>query len=228
MDVHANTQTLRLTNGALVLPCLALTIYRVALLLGHGHNCSHAVLNISSFPLIFFFSGLYYTDVASVLMVLVTYEAFLRKQRLAVFFLSASSLWFRQTNIFWVSISLGGLEVVRSLPTSSLEHGFSNGLSTTAADRQLYTYGHIYDAAIDDAQLEDYVVSAVSMVAASLADSKVIMALQPYLATLVLFAAFVIWNGGVVLGKKACAPTVPSYADRRLQVTKKITSHRCT
>lgn len=213
----------------LVLPYLAFTIKGVAVLLGYGHNCSHAVLNISSFPLIFFFSGLYYTDVASVLMVLVTYEAFLRRQQLAVLLLGVISLWFRQTNIFWVSIFLGGLKVVRSLPTSSLEYGYSKGLSIAATDRQLYTYGHIYNADVGEAGFEDYMVSAVSMVAASIAEpKKVIMALQPYLATLALFAAFVIWNGGVVLGKRACAPTVPSYTDRRLQVTKKITSHRCT
>lgn len=76
---------------------------------------NHAVLNICLFPPLFFFFGLYYTDVWSALSVLITIRY---HQKMATKYLVLAgivSLFFRQTNIFWVAIYLGGLEVARRL-----------------------------------------------------------------------------------------------------------------
>jgi alpha-1,2-glucosyltransferase len=71
---------------------------------------THSAINICLFPPLFFFSGLYYTDIASTLIVLLSLRTQLASQEfnwpLAVLQLlfACSSLFFRQTNIFWVGV----------------------------------------------------------------------------------------------------------------------------
>ena len=76
----------------------------------------HAVVNICFFPPLFFFYGLYYTDVISVFFVLYTYRLHLERKRMRLVSVGLASLSLRQTNIFWVSVFLGGLEIIRNLP----------------------------------------------------------------------------------------------------------------
>lgn len=78
--------------------------------------------NICMFPPLFFFSGLYYTDVLSTFVVLLAYWALLwrmnggrsKKHNMAsgllVYVIGVAALAMRQTNIFWVGIFLAGLE----------------------------------------------------------------------------------------------------------------------
>lgn len=75
----------------------------------------HAALNLCLFPPLFFFYGLYYTDVLSAGSVLLAYYFFLNRQTTGLLVAGLSSLLFRQTNIFWIAVFLGGLEVIRSL-----------------------------------------------------------------------------------------------------------------
>ena len=77
---------------------------------------SHGTANMFLFPPLFFFCGLYYTDVISALSVLFAYYFYIKKQRTFLVVAGLASLFFRQTNIFWVAIFLGGLEVSRVLP----------------------------------------------------------------------------------------------------------------
>ncbi|KAG9200128.1 glucosyltransferase [Epicoccum nigrum] len=80
--------------------------------------------NIASFPPLYFFGALYYTDVMSTAAVLMSYGAFLattaKPQRtlsddvLAVIS-GIIALFFRQTNIFWVAVFPAGLTVVSVL-----------------------------------------------------------------------------------------------------------------
>ena len=79
----------------------------------------HAVMNICLFPVLFFFSGLYYTDVCSVSFVLGAYQYHLRSRldastssNLGTFVLGLYSLLMRQTNVFWVGIFFAGLSAV--------------------------------------------------------------------------------------------------------------------
>ena len=76
----------------------------------------HTAFNICLFPPLFFFYGLYYTDVASALSVIYAYRCYLRQWRKTFILAGLSSLFFRQTNIFWVSLYMGGIEVMRALP----------------------------------------------------------------------------------------------------------------
>ncbi len=89
----------------------------------------HTGVNIASFPVIFFFSGLYYTDVVSTLVVLVAYRNHLSRvgQRtpgvgndLWTVVLGVAALFMRQTNVFWVVVYMGGLEAVHVLRSVKL------------------------------------------------------------------------------------------------------------
>ena len=77
------------------------------------------------FPLLFFFSGLYYTDLFSAFAVVVTYTCWsagsqshgaiqVIYQLLHLAF-GILSLLTRQTNIFWVAIFLGGLQIAKTV-----------------------------------------------------------------------------------------------------------------
>ena len=76
----------------------------------------HTSINVFLFPPLFFFYGLYYTDVLSAFSVLYAYRYYLAFQPTGVVFVGLMSLLFRQTNIFWVSAFLGGLQLCRTVP----------------------------------------------------------------------------------------------------------------
>lgn len=78
-------------------------------------------VNIALFPVIFFFSGLYYTDVVSTLVVLVAYRNHLVRvgsvapgvgRDVWTVVVGVTALVMRQTNVFWVVVYMGGLEAV--------------------------------------------------------------------------------------------------------------------
>lgn len=84
----------------------------------------HTGINIALFPVIFFFSALYYTDVVSTLVVLVAYRNHLLRlgprplsgvNDLWTVILGIAALFMRQTNVFWVVVYMGGMEAVHVL-----------------------------------------------------------------------------------------------------------------
>lgn len=84
----------------------------------------HTALNAALFPILFFFSGLYYTDIASALAILLSYRVHLSRvgdkgvslgSDLLVVLFGLLALSMRQTNVFWIVIFMGGLEVVHSV-----------------------------------------------------------------------------------------------------------------
>ena len=172
----------------------------------------HANLNVMLFPLLFFFSALYYTDVLSTVVVMVTYglRARLLKSsqsaglatallgRSLVLILGVYAMLVRQTNVFWVAVFLSGLRVVQTLSET----------------------GDLYDPKSSDASVEgsweklrmcsiglcsiDYVHTVYSLIINAASHISVLLrSLVIYIALLAAFAAFVVWNGGVVLGKCA-------------------------
>jgi alpha-1,2-glucosyltransferase len=87
---------------------------------------AHTALNVALFPTLFFFGGLYYTDVLSTVAVLAAFLHSLRRLRrdanpawsdaLSVL-LGVAALFMRQTNVFWVVVFLGGIEAVHAVKT---------------------------------------------------------------------------------------------------------------
>ncbi|KAF2709339.1 glycosyltransferase family 59 protein [Pleomassaria siparia CBS 279.74] len=178
---------------------------------------AHAALNISLFPPLFFFSSLYYTDVISTLVVLLSYNLFLRNKKgqskicqgIISVFIGAVALSFRQTNIFWVAVFPAGLALVETLKNANEFLETTNKRSVKADDamsivKRSWSGGHVYDLSIQDAGLADCVLFPISIALAALGKPIVVLkAVLPYIVLLGLFASFVVWNGGVVLGDKS-------------------------
>jgi alpha-1,2-glucosyltransferase len=115
----------------------------------------HSAFNIALFPPLFFFSALYYTDVMSTMIVLVSYWAYLGKTKardeVTTIFIGVLALFFRQTNIFWVAIFPAGLAVVDVLKKSA-EHNANPGKGNSQAIlRESWSKGTVYDCPVQDA-----------------------------------------------------------------------------
>ena len=178
----------------------------------------HNTVNICLFPPLFFFSGLYYTDVLSALSVLYAYQCYLEKRYDYYAVLAGLlSLLFRQTNIFWVSLFLGGLAFCRAIPKGQADVDFSSDPGLYDVIQGSWKHSLAYDPLVSEASLEgcyclpvyvdmgllhpDYVKSGASMaIAGCLNSQNALRSVIPYLLILACFSGFVVTNGGVVLG----------------------------
>lgn len=134
------------------------------------------------------------------------------------------ALLFRQTNIFWVALFPAALAVVgcleRSPSTTSDDYDETNGSSFLNIITKSWQTCQIYDCTVEDAYFEgqllvqprsgnckltldiDYLKASLSIGVAALRNiTRIVLAVAPYVFVLGLFGAFVLWNGGVVLGK---------------------------
>ncbi|KAK0654130.1 Dol-P-Glc:Glc(2)Man(9)GlcNAc(2)-PP-Dol alpha-1 [Lasiodiplodia hormozganensis] len=179
-------------------------------------NAVHTALNICLFPPLFFFFGLYYTDVPSTFFVLLSYFFALRTQQergkfmkfpsvVNTVVLGVAALFFRQTNIFWVAVFPAGLAVVQALKKSARPPP-EDAKEDTVSDvlRNSLMYMSVYDKPVRYASVEDYFKMVISLAVAALRNPvTVIYSVAPYAVLIFLFGAFVAWNGGVVLGDKS-------------------------
>jgi alpha-1,2-glucosyltransferase len=125
----------------------------------------HTGFNIALFPLLFFFSGLYYTDVLSTCVVLAMYRLFLERKGaransgtglIRLYPVGLIALAMRQTNIFWVTAFMGALELVRTIKANKID--FTSGQPTPRTWKGIaiekfeqYSHGNIHDIALKDA-----------------------------------------------------------------------------
>ncbi|KAK7957221.1 DIE2/ALG10 family protein [Apiospora aurea] len=181
----------------------------------------HSGLNIAIFPVLFFFSGLFYTDVLSTCIVLAAYSNHSARvssrsgppdflNDLYTIALGVCALCMRQTNVFWVVVYMGGLEAVAALKAFSPKYtpGHVYDPSVGGAEPEFfpwrYTLGEVYDPPVGDAWPGDLALCVLSLVCAAWWNlSTMLRRTYPHIITLCLFAAFVVWNGGVVLGDKS-------------------------
>ncbi|EKG21481.1 Glycosyltransferase ALG10 [Macrophomina phaseolina MS6] len=179
-------------------------------------NAVHTALNICLFPPLFFFLGLYYTDVPSTFFVLLSYFFALRTQQekgkfmkfpsvINTVVLGAAALFFRQTNIFWVAVFPAGLALVQALKKSAHptpEEAKEDSIGDVLRNSLMYM--SVYDRPVRYASVEDYVKMVISLAVAALRNPvTVIYSVAPYGVLIALFGGFVAWNGGVVLGDKS-------------------------
>ncbi|KAI0848035.1 glycosyltransferase family 59 protein [Daldinia vernicosa] len=175
-------------------------------------------INVTLFPVLFFFSGLYYTDVLSTFAVLLAYINHLGRMysdrpstasNVRTIFLGLLALSVRQTNIFWVVVYMGGLEVVHIIKTLCPETTAAPAFQTLSEQISFYvrrySVGDIHDPPLNLAYPIDLVLSAVSIAIAGICNLGTIIRRQiwPHLIVLGAFVGFVVWNGGVVLGDKS-------------------------
>ena len=117
-------------------------------------DIEHITLNICLFPLLFFFSSLYYTDLTSVVFVLVSYVNFKARNTTRVIFSSLFAVCMRQTNIFWTVAYLGGLEVVRILTKDDGRLCTSTGSSLRTVVSEARQHGRLYDPLVSEAYFQ--------------------------------------------------------------------------
>ncbi|KAL7803503.1 glycosyltransferase family 59 protein [Trichoderma aethiopicum] len=223
-------KTLRATNAIaiLVLSYLALQCRKeIEARLHQAHSshringisqyATHTAFNIALFPLLFFFSGLYYTDVVSTAVVLAAFLNHLHRvgrtqssfvSDLGTICLGLFALTMRQTNVFWVVVFMGGLEAVHAVKTLRPE-AVKRPLMATLSEQLLFvvqrwSVGHVHDLPLHMAYPEDMLLTAVSLIIAAVCNPfRVVRQIWPYVFVLGAFGGFVVWNGGVVLGDKS-------------------------
>ncbi|KAF2846343.1 glycosyltransferase family 59 protein [Plenodomus tracheiphilus IPT5] len=173
---------------------------------------AHSALNIALFPPLFFFSALYYTDILSTVLVLGTYGYSLRDSsttrsiagRVSIAVIGFMALWFRQTNIFWVAIFPAGLDVIDALNKGKDSNTNPGPRDATTLLRNSRSGSSMYDCALQDAGPQNYILFVLSLTMAALRKPLLVLRIaSPYIALLIMFAGFVIWNGSVVLGDKS-------------------------
>ena len=168
--------------------------------------------NMMTFPPLFFFSALFYTDVASTFLVYLYFQLFLnrlmvneenvRKEVIQVG-LGIASLLFRQTNVFWVAVFPAGLAIIQGTKACSPDRTSTlKGPQSFAQVVQLaWKESIVYDPPVAEAWLDDYIKVGLSIaIVAALNIGSVISRLYPSIMLLNVFIALVAWNGGVVLG----------------------------
>lgn len=138
----------------------------------------HSALNIALCPVIFFFSGLYYTDVASAVAVFASLLNSLKRMGrdenslssdMTTVALGISALLMRQTNIFWVVVFAGGLEAVHAVETLRPSPMEGPRPSTTLGKIKFiaskYSCGEVHDPPADVAWPDGEIQSAKLFVA---------------------------------------------------------------
>ncbi|KAH6855876.1 glycosyltransferase family 59 protein [Chaetomium sp. MPI-CAGE-AT-0009] len=168
---------------------------------GASFDSYYTGLNIALFPVLYFFSALYYTDVMSTLVVLVAYRNHLLRlaplppsllNDLWTVILGVGALFMRQTNVFWVVVYMGGLEAAHVLRAVEPGPGWQQHLTK------------LHDPPLNRATPEDWFICVVTLAATALRNPvTVLRQIWPHISILALFAGFVAWNGGVVLGDKS-------------------------
>lgn len=140
---------------------------------------------LSCFPIAWFFGFLYYTETPSLLFVVWTVIAASQGNHWLAALLGLISCTFRQTNIIWVLYAYGASQLTWLR--------FRRAPNGTALVK-------LHDPPALAANLGD-VIKAVLSIHKVLWD--ILPAFVPYAGVLAAFAAFVIWNGGIVLGDKS-------------------------
>lgn len=162
-DLEPDAKVLRLGNVLLltcILPWDVLQLLKYIRKTGSRRHYNawdiHTAFNTCLFPVIFFFSGLYYTDLISIHLVLQSYANSFQKPNqqkswssLVLLCLNGLlSLGTRQTNVFWVAVFLGGLELVQCFPKRAT--GTVRDIADVA--NTAWNDGFVHDASLVDSQ----------------------------------------------------------------------------
>ncbi|KAJ7275481.1 glucosyltransferase [Mycena haematopus] len=189
--LKCNVPMLRLTT---MLPLLALPPVLTRLMCYHQRDRPSArilspnldAIILSGFPIAWFFGFLYYTEVPSLLFVVGTVVAAMQSKHWFAALLGLISCTFRQTNVIWVLYAYASSQLMY--------------LRFRRAPPGAKPFNQLHDPPALSASLGDLVQSVLS-VPKILVD--VLPAFIPYGVVLALFGAFVVWNGGIVLGDKS-------------------------
>ncbi|KAM7252180.1 hypothetical protein ACFE04_024063 [Oxalis oulophora] len=233
-----STAILRSINGILAVLC-SIIVYEIITHLRPTVSDRKATLQtvvLALYPLNWFFSYLYYTDVASLTVVLAMYLASLKKKYLFSALLGAFAVSIRQTNIIWmlfvactgvIDITMpnqrNSLKVdnVKSLSAGSNQLNLNNSVGMGSNLRRRKSATTVNDneesKPITQASSRTYGTGLLDEIGAIILTSwhmkwKLLICFSPFFMALAAFVAFVIWNGSVVLGAKEAHAVSPHFA----------------
>ncbi|KAH6826428.1 DIE2/ALG10 family [Perilla frutescens var. hirtella] len=232
-----STSILRLTNGVLAVVC-SILVYEIIIHLNPSLDDKKATLRafvLSLYPLHWFFTFLYYTDVASLTSVLAMYLLVLKKKYLFSSLLGAVSVLIRQTNIIWLLFvaCTGVIEFAQShlkdkggvdnFSTSQENDGLSanyKGVSVISKLRKR----RVDNGAKNQTNLAVKMSNPMAHSSGLLDEihgiiiiswnhfGELFLLLCPFFLVFVAFVAFVCWNGSIVLGAKDAHAASPHFA----------------
>ncbi|KAI4364147.1 hypothetical protein MLD38_020277 [Melastoma candidum] len=227
---------LRSINGMLAVVCSILTfdIFKCLRPAMDDRRPTLFAVILALYPLQWFFAFLYYTDTASVALVLAMYLSCLRKRYWFSSLLGALALFTRQTNIVWVlfaacsevmNITLGSkrddarlTEAYVQAPVTSQVVDQSDkpksALRKRIAGGAEETVKHVRPTSnIPSAQRSGFLNEIEDLIFTSWKMKwEIIVQFFPFALVLVAFLAFVRWNGGIVLGAKDAHTVSPHFA----------------
>ncbi|KAF9243830.1 glycosyltransferase family 59 protein [Melanogaster broomeanus] len=183
---QCNMPLLRLT---VTLTLLALPLLLTRLLAFHQRRRPPPLLAptaealvLSTFPIAWFYGFLYYTEVPSLVSVLLTMVLATQQRHWSAAVLGVLSCFFRQTNVIWVLYAFGISQLMR--------------LRFTRGKVLLHD-----PPALSAVKLTGDFLRSITSAPAAL--PELLSTFVPYMLVLVLFGVFMFWNGGIVLGDKA-------------------------
>ncbi|XP_052177047.1 dol-P-Glc:Glc(2)Man(9)GlcNAc(2)-PP-Dol alpha-1,2-glucosyltransferase isoform X1 [Diospyros lotus] len=232
-----STVALRSTNAILAVIC-SILVYEIITQLRPALDEMKATLNaivLALYPLHWFFTFLYYTDVASLTAVLAMYLACLKKNYLFSALLGLLAVFVRQTNIIWVLfVACSGVIECTLTPSQTNVRSDEPGLSVRK-DSQLASDKGVTKGSNLRKRRHGNTVETVNYSIQRSAPStksslglfdeiqrifymawhlkwELLVSLSPFFMVLVAFVAFVSWNGSVVLGAKDAHAVTPHFA----------------
>ncbi|XP_071698501.1 dol-P-Glc:Glc(2)Man(9)GlcNAc(2)-PP-Dol alpha-1,2-glucosyltransferase-like [Rutidosis leptorrhynchoides] len=224
-----STAVLRSTNGLLDVICSILVYDIIKCLkpsLDNRKATMYAVV-LSLYPVHWFFTFLYYTDVASLTLVLATYLMCLKKNYLSSALLGGVAVLVRQTNIIWMLfVACTGVldrihtkqkheESFLSEPeddyVSSIRgHNISSNLKKRRASNAIAVATKSEKESDRSSDLFSEIWSIVSVLWHM--KKELLVSFSPFFALLMAFAAFVAWHGSIILGAKEAHTVSPHFA----------------
>ncbi|TKY69584.1 Dol-P-Glc:Glc(2)Man(9)GlcNAc(2)-PP-Dol alpha-1,2-glucosyltransferase [Spatholobus suberectus] len=229
---------LRSINGVLAVIC-SIILYDIITHLKPTLNDRKAMLQavvLSLYPLHWFFTFLYYTDVVSVTAVLAMYLTSLKKNYWLSALIGAFSVVIRQTNIIWVlfvactgiidiSLTIGKDHPGTAQPDVSISKpslAYATGTSTVGSHirkRKSVKFGDTVEIPLPSTHASSPfpssgLVDEIQTILLTLWHKKweLLISFGPYLIVLVAFLLFLHWNGSVVLGAKEAHTVTPHLA----------------
>ncbi|XP_010250319.1 PREDICTED: dol-P-Glc:Glc(2)Man(9)GlcNAc(2)-PP-Dol alpha-1,2-glucosyltransferase isoform X2 [Nelumbo nucifera] len=231
-----STAILRSSNGALTIIC-AMLLFEMLVHLRPDLDERKATLYtvvLALYPLHWFFSFLYYTDVASLTVVLSMYLACLKKHYHFSSLLGALAILIRQTNAVWVlfvacdgaitflgshqnvNVQLDASDVsIRKNAQLSEERSVPMG--TNLRKRKMLGVVNIVNHSSSAASSSTHVPGLLNELRVIILGMwhlkwELMVYFGPFLVVLLAFAMFILWNGSVVLGAKEAHAVSPHFA----------------
>ncbi|KAJ0979498.1 hypothetical protein J5N97_014972 [Dioscorea zingiberensis] len=229
---------LRSTNGVMSIVC-SVILYDLIRCLRPGIGEKKAMLYamvMALYPLHWFFTFLYYTDVASLAAVLAMYLACLKRHYWVSAMLGALAILFRQTNVVWMMFvaANGAMNYIEDFNrrdrvlqdhTNIVKESDvltnKRRAAVTSKLRRRSIESSIKDLSLSNSAAANDVTNQAQGFIGEIRDvvlrlwwlkGEVLTAFAPFIVVVVAFLVFVIWNGSIVLGAKEAHTVTPHFA----------------